>query len=190
MTGSKGSPLLVILAGILIGAGLGLAVLFGFDAGDVILSRLGVGADTPFLVPERRERAADFELDSLGGGTVRLAELRGRPVIINFWATWCGPCRLEMPVFQNYSKRHAEDLVVLGVNFDEPETEVQAFVEELGLTFPILLDPGGKVVELYQVRGFPTTLFVDADGHVRFQHIGPLDEGQLAGYLEKVGVNP
>ena len=183
--------LLLLAAGLLIGAGLGLALLLGLGLGGPALARLlpGKGKDLQVLFPKIDKPAADFELKTLDGETIRLADLRGHPVVINFWATWCGPCRLEMPLLQSYAHKYAPSLVVLGVNYDEPAADVQAFVQELGLDFKILMDPGGKVTEdIYRVRGFPTTFFVDKDGVIRYQHIGQMDEGQLVKYLEGIGV--
>jgi peroxiredoxin len=93
-----------------------------------------------------------------------------------------------MPVLQEYHEKYGPDFRILAVNLDEPPEDVKVFVNELSLTFDILLDPGGKVVDLYRVRAFPSTFFVDADGIIRYQHIGILSETQLAGYLEHLGV--
>lgn len=132
--------------------------------------------------------APDFELAALNGESIRLEELRGQPVLINFWATWCAPCQLEMPAFQDRYEQHAGALRVLAVNFDEPRADVQAFADDLGLTFDVLPDPGGEVQRLYQVRGYPTTVLVDADGVVRVLHIGLMTENQLDQYLSELGL--
>ena len=132
--------------------------------------------------------APDFELESVDGELIRLSDLRGKIVALNFWATWCGPCRIEMPDLQERADRFAGRLEVLGVNFDETPAEVSAFRDELGLDFPLLLDPGAKVQGLYRVLGYPTTFFVDAEGMIRFQHIGLMSEGQLDEYLERLGL--
>ena len=181
--------LLIVLAGLAIGAGLGVLILFGFGSIDSIP---GIGA-----ISKRNENrpdpqvgspAPDFQLEALSGDAVRLSDFRGKPVLINFWATWCGPCRLEMPAIESRFEEHKSDLVVLGINFDESASDVRAFVQELGLTFTILLDPGGEVQKLYKIRGYPTTYLVDADGVVRIQHIGVMTQDQLDGYLSQVGV--
>jgi thiol-disulfide isomerase/thioredoxin len=135
------------------------------------------------------EPAPDFTLQAAGGETVRLADLRGRPLAINFWATWCEPCRAEMPALQRAADRYADQgFTVLAVNFDEAEADVLAFGEALGLTMPLLLDPGGAVQRLYRVIGYPTTYFVDDDGRLAAQHIGVLDDRLLETYLEQIGV--
>ena len=93
-----------------------------------------------------------------------------------------------MPAIQDRYYKYGSELALLAVNFDEPPEDVQAFVDELGLTFPVLLDPGGEVQDLYRVRGYPTTYLVDPDGVVQVAHIGFMTEGQIDRYLEQVGV--
>jgi peroxiredoxin len=182
----KQKDLLVILAGLAIGAGLGVFLFFalglrpgpdGIQPGRALTSSPAVGHPAP-----------DFELKSLSGERLRLADQQGKAVLINFWATWCGPCRLEMPAIQARYEQFAPELVVLAVDFDEPVEDVQAFVAELGVTFPILLDPGAQVQDLYRVRGYPTTYLVDGEGVVQAVHIGLMTEEQLDEYLAQVGV--
>jgi len=132
--------------------------------------------------------APDFELLTVDGDRMRLSDLRGRVVLLNFWATWCSPCRVEMPDLQARADRWAQRLTVVGVNFDEPRAEVLAFRDELGLTFPLLLDPGAQVQELYRIVGYPTSIFVDEDGIVRAQHIGLMSPQQLDEYLTQMGL--
>ncbi|MBP8973597.1 MAG: redoxin domain-containing protein [Anaerolineae bacterium] len=115
------------------------------------------------------QRAPDFTVELLDGRTVNLSDFRGRPVLINFWATWCGPCREEMPGFQTvYDLQGGEDrFVVLAVNFMEARGDVAAFTDGLGITFPVALDPDGKInSDLYRsaIPGYPTSLLLDADG--------------------------
>ncbi len=138
--------------------------------------------------PEVGALAPDFALQNLQGETVRLSQLRGQVVLVNFWATWCGPCRLEMPAIQ--ARYNHGGFTVLAVDFAEPAPQVQAFADELGLSFPILLDPDGAVQELYRVRGYPTSFFVDPQGVIRFFHIGEMSETILDHYLAELGVLP
>lgn len=140
------------------------------------------------LVPEINKPAPDFHLNSLDGKSYQLSSLQGKSVVVNFWATWCGPCRQEMPLIQKYADRYPATLTVLAVNNGEPAGTVQTFVSELKLGFPILLDPDQQVTDAYRIRAFPTTFFVDTSGAVRFEHVGVLNEEQLSGYLEKIGV--
>jgi thiol-disulfide isomerase/thioredoxin len=140
------------------------------------------------LGPETNKPAADFTLTNLKGESVRLSSLQGHPVLLNFWATWCGPCQLEMPLFERYFEKYAPDLVVLAVNAGEASDEVQQFVDELGLKFTVLLDQDEEVTDQYLIQAFPTSFFIDRQGVVRYRHIGSLDEDQLAAYLKELGV--
>lgn len=179
---------LILIAGLIVGVGLGLLVIGLFADGDSprMSANLDRPASTSTLAMDAP--APDFELVALNGESIRLEDLRGQPVLINFWATWCAPCQLEMPAFQDRYEQHAGALRVLAVNFDEPRADVQAFADDLGLTFDVLLDPGGEVQRLYQVRGYPTTVLVDADGVVRVLHIGLMTENQLDQYLSELGL--
>ena len=118
---------------------------------------------------------------------LRLSHLRGRPVVINFWATWCGPCRVEMPIFEAAYRYHQQkQLSVLAVNYAEPRHMVLEFADELDISFPLLLDPVGNVQELYQIRGYPSTMFITSDGKLAAAHIGLLTKEQLAENLETI----
>jgi peroxiredoxin len=139
-------------------------------------------------LPQVGSKAPDFELMDLSGEQVRLSDQRGRPVLINFWATWCAPCVLEMPNIQKYYERYPGEFVVLAINAGESPEVVKRFVADMGLTFDILLDPGGKIQELYRLQGYPTSFFLDAEGRIQAQHIGMLTEAQLEDNLMKVGV--
>ncbi len=133
--------------------------------------------------------APDFTLTDLDGNSVSLSDYRGTPVMLNFWATWCPPCRAELPLIQEYQDKYADEFVVLAVNGGETAQEVQAFVtaQEFDLTF--LLDADFGVTDLYQVRGFPTSIFVGADGATQKIHIGELSEPLIVAYLELMGLS-
>jgi len=117
-----------------------------------------------------------FELEQLDGGRLALGEFRGRPVVINFWASWCVPCRTEMPDLINAWRANAGAMEILAVNLTDQEKrkDVTRFVTELEIPFPVLLDDRGKVRELYSLVLLPTTVFVDSGGMVRTVHSGPL----------------
>jgi cytochrome c biogenesis protein CcmG/thiol:disulfide interchange protein DsbE len=138
--------------------------------------------------PEVGAPAPDFTALTPQGDRVSLSDLRGQVVLINFWATWCAPCRVEMPAIQ--ARYNRGGFTVLAVDFDENAELVQAFVDGLGLSFPVLLDPGGEIQNLYRVRGYPTSFFVDADGIIRVFHIGDMSETELDNYLSHLGVQP
>lgn len=115
----------------------------------------------------------DFELESLGGGTRTLSSFKGKVVFLNFWATWCGPCRQEMPSMERlYQRLKGEGLEVVAVNLQEDGKSVQKFVDEYKLTFPILLDKTGRVGSTYGARSIPTTYIVDRNGFVVAGTIG------------------
>jgi len=135
-------------------------------------SSTGVAGNTP-VRPQKGFTAPDFALLNLKGEEVSLRDFGGQPVLINFWATWCPPCREELPAIQTMH-HNSDDLVVLGVNFQEGLADVRPFVEEAGLTFPILLDEEGRVAKAYRARSLPTSFFLSPDGIITAVHIGPM----------------
>jgi cytochrome c biogenesis protein CcmG, thiol:disulfide interchange protein DsbE len=119
--------------------------------------------------------APDFTLDTLIGEQVQLSSLRGKIVVINFWTTWCPPCRAETPALEtSYEAYKDSDVVVLGVNLTDQDSlkEVESFVQEFGLTYPILLDRDGAVGLLYQLNGLPSTFFINRQGVIRTVVVG------------------
>ena len=133
--------------------------------------------------------ATDFSLESLDEEIVSLSDFVGTPVMVNFWATWCPPCRAEMPIIQEFAEAHQDELAVLAVNAGEDRPTIENFVENSDLDALIfLIDPENSVASLYRVPGFPTSLFIDAEGMLQAAHIGELDRDLLGQYLEKIGV--
>jgi cytochrome c biogenesis protein CcmG, thiol:disulfide interchange protein DsbE len=131
-------------------------------------------------VPEQGKPAPSFTSPALSGGEVTLADHVGEVVIVNFWATWCPPCKAEMPGINAFYERHQDEgLVVLAVNAKESESLVRPFIEASGFSFPVLLDPAGSVVNQYQIRSFPTTIVIDRDGVVRHIQVGMISEEEL-----------
>jgi thiol-disulfide isomerase/thioredoxin len=120
------------------------------------------------------EVAHNFMLTTLDGGTLSLYELRGRWVIVNFWATWCGPCRNELPYLQQLAETHAAHVVVLGINMREEAATIRPFLADIGVTFPILLNPDDATLLWYNTRGLPLTFVIAPDGTVAYYQYGEL----------------
>jgi peroxiredoxin len=117
--------------------------------------------------------APDFTLQSSTGENVRLVEQRGQVVMLNFWASWCGPCRKEMPLLDEMSKRYsAAGFVLYGVNVEEDNTDAKKLIKELGVSFPILYDTESKASSLYNVDAMPTTVVIDKKGEIRYVNRG------------------
>lgn len=134
------------------------------------------------------DRLPKLELPCLGPGAsmVDLAEPTGRPTVVNLWATWCGPCREEMPVLQDAYERHAGEILFVGVDTrDQPERAVD-FLREVGVTYPQVVDGDGRLLDGMGIRGLPVTIMLDADGIIVGQHIGPLDREGIDDLVGKV----
>ena len=126
---------------------------------------------------EEGQLAPDFLLGSLDGGEVRLSALRGQPVVLNFWATWCAPCRKELPQFVvAYDRYRNEGLVVLAVNMQEGKSIAGDKAREFGMKFPVPIDVDGEVGDEYRLLGLPMTYFIDRAGVVRSVFTGPLQQ--------------
>jgi len=125
--------------------------------------------------------APDFASKSDSGRNVRLSELRGQVVLINFWASWCGPCRQELPLLNKiYARYRAAGFMLLAVNVDDNRKDADAMLKRLDLRFPILFDGNKSVAKLYGVDTMPATLLIDRDGRVRYVH-----RGYYSGYEQK-----
>ena len=134
--------------------------------------------------------APDFELVSLNSDGVRLSDLQGQVVFLNFWATWCVPCRAEMPAFDAFSETHdSDEFIVLAVNIEEHERDITAFLDEVGVDdITVLLDRKGDVQVLYGVFQLPTTFIIDANGVIRSIRLGEMradDLDEFVGYFER-----
>jgi peroxiredoxin len=135
------------------------------------------------------ESAPDFELTSLTGEKIRLSQFQGQPVVLSIGASWCPDCRVEAPILEELHKKHPE-LIILLVDGKETPEVVQAFVDEFGITHPVLLDKDGAVSELYQIFAIPTEIFIDKDGMIRAKIIESVTTELLAEKLPLIGVNP
>ena len=136
------------------------------------------------------KKAPDFTLPTLDGTEVSLSEFHGQPVLINFWATWCIPCRQEMPeLVRVYEARRERGFVVLGLNLTYSDTlpDVQAFVNEFHMTFPVLLDKDGQVAEKsYPLPGVPTSIFINRDGTIERVQIGLMSGRQIDKFVAEI----
>lgn len=141
--------------------------------------------------PLANRPAPDFTLPVLDGTTITLSDLKGQVVLINIWATWCPPCRVEMPVIQaTYEQYRDQGFTVLAVDLQEDPATVEAFMRRYGLTFPALLDRDGKVSAAYQAFALPSSFFVDRRGVIRAVYRGPMPRSVLQGTVEQLLQEP
>ena len=165
----------------------GLAVVVLLPALVVLASRLGKDATlTPSVLIDKPAPA--FSLATLDGKTISNADLRGKPYVVNFWASWCGPCRLEHGSLRAFWERHRDEgIMLLGVIMHDTPGNARAFQQELGGDWPLLQDPKDKTLVDFGVRSPPETFVVDAGGIIRFKYQGPLGAGQLDQVLARLG---
>ena len=156
----------------------------------LFLLRPGDGDEDPLAVgghPLAGKTAPEIDLVSLDGERVTLSSLRGRPVLINFWATWCPPCRAEFPLMVEAYADHADDgLQILGILHDDAAEGARAFAADQDATWPMLLDPEDEAWKDYLGVGLPTSFYVDANGIVRAFSVGPFSEAGLAAQLATI----
>src|SRR6266508_754433 len=132
------------------------------------------------------ESAPDFELTSLTGETIRFSQFQGQPVVLSIGASWCPDCRVEAPIMEGLHKKHPE-LIILLVDSKETPEVIQGFVDEFGITHPVLLDKDGAVSDLYQIFAIPTEIFIDKDGMIRAKIIESVTTELLAEKLPLIG---
>lgn len=130
-------------------------------------------------------RAPDFELQDMNGQSVRLSALRGKPVLLNFWASWCPPCRKEMPDLQEFFRQYGAKIHVIGINWNDQLSTVQEFLSQYGITYTNLLDTNGKIFVLYELTGLPTSFFIDEDGIIRGKWLGSMSVADMIRAFQK-----
>jgi thiol-disulfide isomerase/thioredoxin len=186
---SSSKKLIFVVAGLWVGVCLG-AILIGvlITSGVIPLFGNSTTDDAPLLaVEESGGQAPDVELTNLAGEPAHLADFQGKVVALNFWATWCGPCVREMPMFQEFQDRYP-NFVMLGVNEEESPKMVSDFLEGLNLSYTMLLDQKADLARALRVSFLPTTFFLDETGEIRFRHYGIMSADQLTHYLTELGV--
>jgi peroxiredoxin len=132
------------------------------------------------------DAAPNFSLRELDGREARLSDERGRVVVLNFWATWCVPCRSEMPAIERVYRSHPGQFAVLAIDKDEPRGDVRDFARKLGLTFPLVLDPSLAAWTAYGIRIQPVSVWIDRNGVIRAIHYGPMDARYIRGELARL----
>ena len=156
----------------------------------LLLVAASVFAAAPLHAQSSGDRAPAFSLKTLEGDTADLSEYRGRPILINFWASWCKPCRAEMPlIIAVYRAHQPESLAVLAIDLADQERstkDIRNFQAEFQMPFPVLLDEKGKARKLYRLRGVPTSVFVGSDGVVRAVNPGPIEAAALQRHLSEI----
>jgi peroxiredoxin len=173
-------------------------MIVGFVKGNVdteeSFSREQKGVDLLDVTSEegltKGDLAPDFTLTTLDGKKVQLSELKGKKVIVNFWATWCPPCKAEMPHMQNFYEDFSdeENVEILAVNLtsEDKEESVQNFVQDYGLTFPIPMDTKGVVGETFQAITIPTSYMIDTKGRIQNKVVGPMDENMIKDFVSNL----
>jgi peroxiredoxin len=148
-----------------------------------------------FLEPSRRgenpygKEAPDFTLKTFQGATVQMKKLRGKIVLLSFWASWCGPCRHEMPVIEKLSHQYRDQgFLVFGVN-DEDRDTIRDYIKENGYSFPTLVDEEQEALKLYHVGAIPTTVVIDREGKIASYQVGMSSETELRAILNKLGIH-
>lgn len=166
------------------GAAFGLLAACGGAAGGRLTTAAGAGADAPAKAPTA---APDFTFTTFEGERLGLADLRGKAVVLNFWASWCVPCKAEMPYFETTYRAYKDrGVVFVGLAVQDDPDDSALFLDQLGITYPTGPDVGNEVALSYRATGLPTTVFITRDGKVARKWTGALSERQLVAYVEEI----
>jgi thiol-disulfide isomerase/thioredoxin len=192
---SAGKAFVLLILGAALGAGAGAALWFSPVSTVGVSSRPSSAVSsapiTAAPAPVVGAPAPDFSSRDLRDKPFNMASLRGTAVLLNFWATWCDPCREELPLLDGIQRKYPASLRVVGVETGEAESEVRSFAQSLSLnSMTVLLDPSFAARDLYLVRGLPTSYFIDTDGVVQHIKIGTLDAAEIDSILVQMGVAP
>jgi peroxiredoxin len=143
--------------------------------------------ESPSTKPQASKPAQDFALKDITGKEVKLSSLKGKAVMVNFWATWCHPCREEIPDLQkSYEENKDKGFIILGVNIKENKSKVSKFVEDYKITYPVLLDIDGSVSNEYHVFGVPMSFFIDKNGIIKDSFVGMMTKEDISKRLEAI----
>ena len=188
MKGKKGLLIILLVLVVLIA---GAAVLYNNLAKDGAGDTLQESAP-PASEPagEQKQAAPDFTVTDVSGSEVRLSDFKGKPAVVNFWATWCKPCTSELAAFNNLYEKYGESVSFLMVNMTDGVSEtvdgVNAFVAENGYSFPVFFDTGQSAAYAYSVYSIPRTVFVDADGNIKSAYAGAMSEELIEMYIKEL----
>ncbi len=150
---------------------------------------LGLFITVSAIAETLQGKAPDFTLKSNSGKNLKLSEFRGQVVMLNFWASWCGPCRQEMPLLDQIQKRYSSlGFTILGVNVEEDSNKAKAMLREVPVSFPVMFDTANKASKLYNVSAMPSTVLIDRNGNLRYMHKGykPGDEEQYKKWVKQL----
>ncbi len=163
----------------------------GFTLYEALSDSIGVSGNLesdPETGLEIGAKAPDFTLETLEGEEITLSEV-GKPVMLNFWASWCPPCKAEMPHMVNFYESRSDDVEIIAVNMMHQESSVEdmkAFHDDYQLNFPVPFDEDGTVTGMYQVKSIPTSYFVNAEGYIESKYIGPMTERSISSAFDKI----
>lgn len=178
------------MVGVVLLVGALLAVVLVASGGDDADRATSGGGGTTFVGAGPAtvgEAAPDFALPGLDGGRIALADYAGKPVMVNFWASWCHPCRKEFPLFEAAQAKYAKQgLEIVGVTYDDIASDSRAFVADQGAQWDFARDPGGRLADAYGVHGIPQTFFVDADGTIVSRLYGITSADKLDAEIRKI----
>lgn len=145
--------------------------------------------DSPEALDAVAVKAADFTMQDAAGNNVSLSSFKGKPVVLNFWTSWCSYCKAEMPDFEAAYKQYGDQVQFVMLNAVKSEknsTDGESFIKSAGYTFPVFYDTDGNAVSLYAIRGFPATIFIDKDGNIAEKNLGKITRAKLDANIQKL----